>query len=414
MRLLPYRTSDDRIDGVVLTFLDITPRVTAESQLRSSEERLRLLIDSATDYAIFAIGPNGDVVFWNAGAERMFGYAAAEIVGQPASKLLTPEDRAAGVLDRELENARLANRSVIAQRVFLRKNATRVFCSSVTTRLGEDAALGFVMVARDLTAQHDAATALATATTGMEERVSARTHDLQQEVARRITAHGHVTELMDRLVSTWEAERARIARDLHEQLGLPLTTLRLALEQLRNGTTAAPSAGDDVSRALQLTQALGSKVDFLAWELRPDLLDNLGLPAALRRFAHDWSAHYNIPVDVQTTDAVAGRVPRDVEVSVYRIVQEALTNIAQHAHATRADVLLEVRNGSLEVVVKDDGIGFEPTGKDHAQGLGLLGMRERASLVGATFDIDSAPGTGTRISLRYPMPSSAAPAAAGA
>ena len=410
MRLLPYRTSDDRIDGVVLTFLDITSRMAAESRLRTSEERLRLLIDSAMDYAILAMTQKGEIAFWNAGAERMFGYAAADVVGRHASMLVTPEDRAAGALDRELERARLDGRAV-DQRVCVRKDGAGFSCSMVTTRLGDDGALGFVTIARDLTAQRDADDALLRATSGMEEHVARRTQDLQQELARRTTAQDHVTDLMHRLIGTREKERARIARDLHDQLGAPLDALRLTLEQLRERSTADRPAGDGLSQALQQTQALAGKVDFLAWELRPVLLDEVGLADALPRFARDWSAYYGIAADVRTTAAAASRVSRDVQVTFYRIAQEALDNIARHAHATRAEVVLEVRDGSLELVVKDDGVGFEATTKDGAQGIGLPGMRERASLVGAALDVESAPGRGTRVSLRYPLSSSAVPAA---
>ncbi len=405
MRLLPYRTSDDRIDGVVLTFLDITSRVTAEAQVRTSEERLRLLIDSATDYAIFAMTPQGEIVFWNAGAERMFGYAGANIVGQHASLLFTPEDRVAGALDRELARARHDGR-IIEERVYVRKNGTRLACSGVTTRLGDDGALGFVTVARDLTAQRDAADALARASSGMEARVAQRTDDLQREVARRTAAHGHVTDLMHRLIASREDERAQIARDLREQLGGQVNALLLALEQLRDRSGAQQPADQSLTHALQLTHALGSKVDFLAWGLRPDLLDELGLSAAVARFARDWSAQYGVPVEINAPPASAS-VSRDVEVTFYRIAQEALNNIAAHAHATRAGLRLEARNDSLELVVTDDGIGFEPTANQGEKGLGLLGMRERASLVGATLEVESAPASGTRVSLRYPRPAAA-------
>jgi len=399
-RLLPYRTSADRIDGVVLTFLDITSRVTAESQVRTSEERLRLLIDSAIDYAIFTLTPDGDIAFWNAGAERMFGYAAADVVGQHASILCTPADRAAGALDREIERARHDGR-VLEERVYVRKSGTRLACSTVTTPLGDDAALGFVSVARDLTAQRDAADALARAAAGMEARVAQRTEDLQREVARRTAAPDHVTN-MHRLIASREEERAQIARDLHEQFGSQVSALRLALEQLRDRSAAAPPAAEMVMHALQLTHALGGKVDFLVWELRPGLLDELGLAAAVTRFARDWSTYRGVPVEIHAPAALAG-VSRDAQVTFYRIAQEALNNIAAHAHATLAEISLDIRDGALELVVRDDGIGFEPAANDGGRGLGLPGMRERASIVGATLDVASAPGGGTRVSLRYPL-----------
>jgi signal transduction histidine kinase len=149
-----------------------------------------------------------------------------------------------------------------------------------------------------------------------------------------------------------------------------------------------------------MIQRIEGDVDFLAWELRPAVLDDFGLVAALPRFVRDWSAHYGIPADVRVGAIGDASVARDVEVTFYRIAQEALTNIVKHAHATRADVLLEMRDDLLVLVVEDDGIGFDATAADRAQGIGLLGMRERAALVGATLEIESSPGAGTSVFLR--------------
>jgi signal transduction histidine kinase len=318
--------------------------------------------------------------------------------------LFTPEDRAVRPLDRELERAQHDGR-IVEQRVYVRKDGTRLTCSSVTTRLGDHAAFGFVTVARDLTAQRDAADALARATAGVEAHVAHRTEDLQREVARRTVAHDDVNELMHRLIASREEERVRLARELHEHLGGEVSALRLALEQLRNRSAAGQPPDEALTHTLQLTDALSSKVDFLAWGLRPDLLDELGMPAAIARFARDWSAHYGVPVEVTAPPALAS-VSRDVGVTFYRIAQEALDNVAAHAHATHANVSLDVRSGVLELVVTDDGIGFERTSNETGRGLGILGMRERASLVGATLEVESAPGSGTRVWLRYPVSSS--------
>jgi PAS domain S-box-containing protein len=196
---------------------------------------------------------DGHIDFWNAGAERMFGYGTDEIDRQSASVLFTPEDRAAGAFEDELEGARHNGRS-LDERFHVRKNGTRFFCSGVTTRLGNDAALGFVKIARDLTPQRDAADALSEANSGLEARVAQRTHDLQQQIVQRTTAQEHVTALMHKLVSAQEEQRARIARDLHDQLGQQLTTLRLTLERFRDRATSIKPVDDDLSRALQLTQ----------------------------------------------------------------------------------------------------------------------------------------------------------------
>jgi signal transduction histidine kinase len=142
-------------------------------------------------------------------------------------------------------------------------------------------------------------------------------------------------------------------------------------------------------------------VDFLAWELRPAVLDDLGLAVALPRFVEEWSDHYKIPAEVRLSGYESGQLSRDGEVTFYRVAQEALNNVVKHAHARRVDVILEHRDGTVVLVIEDDGVGFDPA--DHelaARGLGLVGMRERAGLLGATLDLESAPGKGTTVFLR--------------
>jgi signal transduction histidine kinase len=222
-------------------------------------------------------------------------------------------------------------------------------------------------------------------------------------VRARIAAHEHVTDLMKRLVTAQEDERARIARDLHDQLGQHLTALRLSLQRHRDTAVSGGRVDDDIDRALTLADRLNADLDFLSWELRPAVLDDLGLTAALPLFVREWSEHYRIPAEYQATAFAAGHLSRDAEVVFYRVAQEALNNVTKHAHASRVDVLLESRDGHVTLVIEDDGIGFDATDRTaHDKGIGLVGMQERASLVGATLQVESAPGDGTSIFLRCP------------
>src|SRR5262249_13441226 len=147
-----------------------------------------------------------------------------------------------------------------------------------------------------------------------------------------------VTNLLRRLVNAQEDERRRIARDLHDHLGQQLTALRLALE--RHQAKAPASSDGDVHEALTLTRQVGKDVDFLAWELRPSALDELGLVAALPRFITEWSLHIGVPAEFHLRGFEAGHLRPRAELAYYRIAQEALNNVAKHAHATRVDVLL--------------------------------------------------------------------------
>ena len=395
-RVRPYRTMDDRIDGVVITFQDVTDRRRAEENLRRGEERLRLLIDGAIDYAIFTMSGDGSIDSWNSGAERMFYYRAEEIVGQHFEILFTAEDRAAAVPARELQTARDQGRAA-DERFHVRHDGSRFYCSGVTIRLGQS--LGFAKIARDLSVQQQAAEALRVVQAEFEARIRERTDQLEAEVTAREAAHTHVSSMLRRIVTAQEDERTRIARGLHDQVGQQLTALRLTLQRLSDGNGSA-----GLEHAMSLTQQLDQDLDFLSWELRPAVLDDLGLAAALPLFLKEWSAHYGIPVEFQARTDAAGSIGRDAEVVFYRVAQEALNNVAKHAHASRVDVLLESQNGSVVMVVEDDGVGFEASDKSvRDKGIGILGMHERASLVGAALDVEAKPGEGTSVYLRMPL-----------
>ncbi len=400
MRILPYRTLDDRIDGVAMTFHDITARRQAEQRLRAGEERLRLLIDSATDYAIFTMTDAGVIDSWNTGAERMFGYSSDEIVGQPGEILFTPDDRTARVPETELQTARARGRA-IDERWHMRKDRSRFYVSGVTTKLGDGKALGFAKIARDLTPRRQAELALTQAHADLESRVVHRTEQLQAEIERRGAAQQEISQLMKRLVTAQEEQRARISRDLHDQLGQQLTALRLALE--RHAEHCGASTNQDLDRALAMTREIDAAIDFLAWELRPTTLDDLGLAAALPRYVEEWSTHHGISARFETRGSVANVLPSGLETTFYRIAQEALNNVAKHAQAASVDIILERRDGEVVLVIEDDGVGFDEATERHDKGIGLAGMRERAALVGATLQVETSPGDGTTVYLRAPV-----------
>ncbi|MDB5843772.1 MAG: signal transduction histidine kinase with CheB and CheR, partial [Polaromonas sp.] len=148
-RLRPYRTMDDHIDGVVLTFVDVTELRKAEERLRAGEERLRIAAETTKDYAIMTIDEEGSITSWNVGAQRIFGYTPQEMVGQPFFTIFTPEDRAAGAPEEELRGARDEGRSM-DERWHLRKDGSTFFCSGVVTRL-EGTAGGYAKISRDMT-----------------------------------------------------------------------------------------------------------------------------------------------------------------------------------------------------------------------------------------------------------------------
>jgi signal transduction histidine kinase len=203
-------------------------------------------------------------------------------------------------------------------------------------------------------------------------------------------------------------ERRRIARDLHDQLGQRLTALRLKIASLKEATADLDSSiSARVERLQEIAEKLDSEVSFLAWELRPSALDDLGMGEAIGAFVSEWSRHYDIAADFMSGMLLHERLPRDTETHLYRITQEALNNIAKHAFANHVSVLLESREQDLILIIEDDGRGFNPsklsTPRESGKGLGLLGMQERASLIGGEVQIETAPQSGTTIYVRVPI-----------
>ena len=160
---------------------------------------------------------------------------------------------------------------------------------------------------------------------------------------------------------------------------------------------------DDLER---IALSLDQDVDRLVWELRPTALDDLGLRAALTNYVQDWSTRTSIPARLHTSGLLDERLAPDIETTLYRIAQEALNNAAKYSRAGHIEVILERRHDSVLLVVEDDGIGFEADGSKKGQGFGLVGMRERAALVGGNVEIESAPGQGTTVLVRIEVPSS--------
>jgi signal transduction histidine kinase len=215
--------------------------------------------------------------------------------------------------------------------------------------------------------------------------------DLSQRVSR---------DAFHRVVAAQEAERKRLARELHDETGQALTSILLGLKPLEQ------SAPDNENRMAvvalrELVVATLQDVRRLAVELRPAALDDFGLVPAVERLVETFREQSEIRVDLET-NLGDERLPADAETTIYRIVQEALTNIVKHAEATHVSVLLTRRDGLVAAVVEDDGRGFDPSrvGED---GLGLVGMRERLGLVGGRLRIESAEGSGTSLVAEVPL-----------
>jgi len=213
-------------------------------------------------------------------------------------------------------------------------------------------------------------------------------------------------ELLKKVISAQENERKRISRELHDETSQSLTSLIIGLKLL---SELDPPAKSPIM-ALELKDLAAStlqEVHRLAIELRPTVLDDLGLIPAVERFVNSFTRQYNIDVDLHVQNKINKRLPGEIEITLYRIVQEALTNVAKYAEALNASILLELKPDLINLIIEDDGWGFDvdqtlgSTLRDNH--LGIAGMKERTALLGGEFTIESSPGRGTTVYVRIPV-----------
>jgi light-regulated signal transduction histidine kinase (bacteriophytochrome) len=233
---------------------------------------------------------------------------------------------------------------------------------------------------------------------------------LRQETDRRAQAEAELSQVLRRTVEDQEAERLRIARELHDTLGQSLTLLQLGLEAIGRERPSVPELQQRIVALKALAGTVGRDANRLAWEIRPTALDDLGIQTAIRNLLETWSEHSKIQFDLHLR-LEERRLSPMIETTLYRVLQEALTNVVRHAAATRVGVILRAADNQVTMIVEDDGRGFGADDPDQADGphgqrskrLGLLGMRERLALVGGSLEVESAPGDGTTLFVRVPV-----------
>jgi PAS domain S-box-containing protein len=208
--------------------------------------------------------------------------------------------------------------------------------------------------------------------------------------------------LSRRLVEVQETERRSIALELHDEASQSLTSLLFGLRLLEKGLAGSETAAAQIADLKRITEAVMEDLHRLATDLRPASLEHLGLVRALRQHLARVERTSGIAVGFMARGLEEERLPNAVEITIFRVVQEALTNVLRHARASRVDVLAERRGDRVVVVVEDDGVGFDPERTELGGRLGRVGMRERAEALGGTLTVESSPGAGTTVAVEVP------------
>jgi PAS domain S-box-containing protein len=378
-RGFPVRRDGGAVVRIVGTHLDITERKRTEAALRESEERLTLAFAGAQE-GVWDWNLQTGAVVYSSRWKQMLGYAEDEIEPTVGAweQLLHPDDRARA---QEINDSVSRGASTYEGEFRLRHKDGHYIH----------------ILSRGFPVRHEP--------DGRAVRIVGTHFDLTER--RKAEAERTRTEVLARLLAAQEDERRRIAREMHDQFGEQLTALNLRIQLLREACANRAGLTEQVTALENVAQRLDRDVDHLVWELRPTALDDLGLRAALANYVNDWSKRVHVAAALHTTGLLDDRLAPATETALYRIAQEALTNVARHSQAKNVEIILERRPDHVLLIVEDDGIGFDPATRTGSEGFGLLGMQERAALIGASLQIESSIGSGTTIFVRMAAAASA-------
>jgi PAS domain S-box-containing protein len=355
-----YREGRDR------ALREVEERRRAEEALRVAEKRYHDVFDSTAD-AMLVFDPAGILLEANPAAAVMHGYTLDELVGLDVRELIAPRNR------HQFEafiQALEEQGTVSLESYDVRRDGTPFPIEVRGNRFFHEDEQAVLAIVRDVT----------------ERQLAVKRQD----------------QLSRKILVAQEEERARVSRDLHDGLGQQLTALRLELDWLHKRTPTADDAAFDEATGM-IDGAVG-ELRGICRGLRPPLLDDLGLEPAALQLVQEFEEHTKLEVtlELHLGDDLP-EIPSEVALCIYRVLQEGLTNVHRHAHASRVEVLLQHRGEHLELALTDDGSGFGIERIPDSPGFGITGMEERAKLVNGVFSMQSREGDGTKLELQVPV-----------
>jgi PAS domain S-box-containing protein len=347
------------------------------------QDMFRTLVETVRDYAIFMLDPDGCVLTWNKGAEALKGYSREEIVGKHFSIFYPPEAISSGWPQHELELAEKQGR-LSDEGWRLKKDGSSFWASVVITALHSPSGqlVGFAKVTQDLTARRQ-----------NEERIQLLNNDLRAKVAELDEANRTVElrtfelqKLSGELLRVQDEERRRLARELHDDLGQKLIAAKLSMP-----------TGSESQEVIEILDDAMASVRNLSYLLHPPLLDESGLHSALHWFIEGLEKRSGIKISLAFTPSTFPRLSEDIETTIFRVVQESLTNVYRHSKSPSARVEIDKQPEWVIIRVRDHGVGLPLAAYAKGSpkiGVGVSGMRERLRQFGGDLTVSRAdPGT---------------------
>lgn len=385
---------------------EIADRRLAEEALRISQARFAGILEISAA-AVISTNEHHRITLYNRAAESMFGYTAADVMGQPLEILIPERYREVHSLHvRRFARSGQDNMLMSQRRPLpgLRKNGTEFLMNASLSQLEVGGEKVFTVICNDVTQQVRAEEALRRARDELEQRVHERTAELeaanvalQVEVTERKLAEEEVLSLSGRLMRVQDEERRNLARELHDGAAQTLVSAALNLSFARDATMPDAPAYGIIEESMKLMENCTNELRTISYLLHPPLLEELGLTRSLRGFVDGFSRRSGIEVALETQPDLE-RLDFEIELTVFRIVQEALSNVHRHSGSRTAQIRLLRRESDLCLEIVDQGMGF--SGVLEPSGVGIAGMRERVRLLQGQLEIrSSSAGTAIRVLL---------------
>ena len=402
----------DTLSRVIVSLIDVTPRKRAEQALMESEERYRALVENSQEGVVVLV--RSKPVFINEAMTHILGYDLDGLSRINPYEILHPEDREP-VASQLGDYATGERAEGIATGRVLTRNGQEKWITLIVKPIVWNGREAQLVILSDISAHKLLEEELRAAHRDMERRVAQRTVELseaniklQEEVAEREKAQERILALTKDILSVQEAERQRIARDLHDNVAQDLSSIVLKLETLFDGHDGLdPELHSRGESAAQVVKKAIAAVRGIAYGLRPPALDQLGLTRALENYCQEISGRSGVLIDFFSTGIESGTLDSDAEINIYRMLQEGLNNVAKHAGAGKVTVRMVKSHPDIILRIEDDGRGFDMTSRlaeaAEEKRMGIRSMEERARLLGGSLEIQSLVGKGTRIIFTVPL-----------